>query len=111
MEPDWEVPAAVCPSSHCPAWCELRAGHGAHHSTTIADFVGDSDATVSVRLVAYAGGRPDVQLVAHDGDETDGILLDAEKARALAAILSAVGADDVARAVREACAVVEEAAS
>ena len=96
--------------SHCPAWCDLPAGHRPRiHSTTVAEYVGDSS-TISVRLVAYHNYRPYVQLHVR-GDEAAVLGFDAEQARAIAAILAAAGASDVARAVRDACAVVEEAAS
>jgi hypothetical protein len=45
-------------SSHQPSWCDLPAGHGPHHSTTVTEYVGE-DSTVSVRVVAYANARPE----------------------------------------------------
>ena len=100
--------------SHYPAWCDLPAGHRPRiHSTTVAEYVGDSS-TVSVRVVAYANGRPDVQLtVTRTSGPRAGyhgcITFDAEEAHTLANILDAAGLSDVARGLFEACMVIEDA--
>ena len=99
-------------SSHCPSWCDRPSRRHAFHSTTLGEYVGDDGATVKVRLAGNC--RPNIQLKVSRpsgprGAYHGGLEFDAERANILAEVFDATGASDVARALRDACAVIEDA--
>jgi hypothetical protein len=113
----------VSTSSHCPSWCDRPSRRHAFHSTTLGEHVGDNGATVTVRVVAHRNDhdrpnsgnkRPNIQLkISRPSGQRvgfhGGLELDAESANILAETYDATGAPDVARALRDACAVLEDA--
>ena len=98
-------------SNHnCTPWCQTRGSRD--HILCRYDageYFGD-DANVHVALLAYnrAGVTLDVAIVPHDEDaETHSLIIDPRDAVSVAALLDALGAREVAKAVREAGRVAE----
>jgi hypothetical protein len=96
--------------SSCVSWCQTRGSRD--HILCRYDageYTGD-DANVHVALLAYSrsGVTLDVTVVPHDEDaETHSLIIDPRDAESVAALLDALGAREVAKAVREAGRVAE----
>jgi hypothetical protein len=98
------------PESTCTPWCQIRGSR--EHIICRYDageYTGD-DANVYVALLAYhhSGVTLDIAIVPHDEDgEAHSLIIDPRDAESVAALLDALGARDVAKAVREAGRVAE----
>ena len=98
------------PKSTCAPWCQARRTRD--HIICRYDageHVGE-EANIHVALLAYnrSGVTLDIAIVPHDDDaEAHSLIIDPRDAESVAALLDALGAREVAKAVREAGRVAE----